>query len=260
MSKYKIILFIALIGIINAQTSSPCNDELFISLKKKDINEMTDREYEYLIIYDKMCQEDRMASKEIKNENIPKIDSVNKGRSTSVNRWAFFKGSVRVGFDINGNMNSKYNSTEIIDEKTGIGFSGALESAYWGNEDLRIGLGVEYQLKRDIKDEYDGKFSFTSTYGLAAIRVDNQIYLIGRYGYSSYDGDSDYTSEAFGGSLYNGIYYSFGAWILFNPNFGIELSYSNNTGQYPFYDFDLGTFELDDTYSRITISIISGMN
>jgi len=47
--------------------SSPCDDELYVELKKKNINEMSDREYEYFINKDKQCNEYRSPKDNINN-------------------------------------------------------------------------------------------------------------------------------------------------------------------------------------------------
>ncbi len=47
----------------------PCYDELYLDLKKKNINEMSDREYEYFINKDKQCN-DYSSSKNSANNNL----------------------------------------------------------------------------------------------------------------------------------------------------------------------------------------------
>ena len=45
-----------MVGSLLAQ-ESPCEDETYIELKKKKLDEMSDREYEYFLVKDKQCNE-----------------------------------------------------------------------------------------------------------------------------------------------------------------------------------------------------------
>lgn len=36
--------------------NSPCNDSLYVSLKRKKMDDMSDREYQYYLEYDKLCK------------------------------------------------------------------------------------------------------------------------------------------------------------------------------------------------------------
>ena len=45
-----------MVGSLFAQ-ESPCEDETYLELKKKKLDEMSDREYEYFLVKDKQCNE-----------------------------------------------------------------------------------------------------------------------------------------------------------------------------------------------------------
>lgn len=53
----KLLLMASLLSIVISQNYNPCNDSLYISLKQRDINELTDREYQYFVTKDKECFE-----------------------------------------------------------------------------------------------------------------------------------------------------------------------------------------------------------
>ena len=52
----KKLILIMMLGSLFAQ-ESPCKDETYIELKKKKLDEMSDREYEYFLVKDKQCNE-----------------------------------------------------------------------------------------------------------------------------------------------------------------------------------------------------------
>lgn len=50
------LLFIILIA-FSSFSQNPCNDSLYNELKKKDLNTISEREYEYFILKEKLCTE-----------------------------------------------------------------------------------------------------------------------------------------------------------------------------------------------------------
>ncbi|MEX1015036.1 MAG: hypothetical protein WDZ80_07835 [Candidatus Paceibacterota bacterium] len=61
---------------LKSQLENPCEDSVYIALKKMDINEMTDREYELYIQKDQACNEYRKMEKanEPQNKNAENIE------------------------------------------------------------------------------------------------------------------------------------------------------------------------------------------
>ena len=65
--------------------SSPCDDELYLKLKKKDINQMSDREYEYFINKDKQCNEYSSLKNDVnKNLGYDKISDLKSRQRTDL--------------------------------------------------------------------------------------------------------------------------------------------------------------------------------
>ena len=63
----KKLILILMVGSLFSQESSPCDDETYLELKKKKLDEMSDREYEYFTRKDKECADYN------KNNNIKKV-------------------------------------------------------------------------------------------------------------------------------------------------------------------------------------------
>ena len=53
------ISLLLLIGLAWGQSDNPCEDERYLKLKKKSLEEMTDREYDYFKIKDSECSENK---------------------------------------------------------------------------------------------------------------------------------------------------------------------------------------------------------
>ena len=53
----KKLLLIALLIVSGFAQDSPCEDETYLGLKKKKLDEMSDREYEYFTRKDKECDD-----------------------------------------------------------------------------------------------------------------------------------------------------------------------------------------------------------
>jgi hypothetical protein len=65
---------VALVSGIKAQIN-PCQDSLYLALKSKDLNTLSDREYEYLMLYTKKCLE---TGQQKNMETTPHSESVEK--------------------------------------------------------------------------------------------------------------------------------------------------------------------------------------
>jgi len=75
----KNIIMLSLLSIVISQNYNPCNDSLYISLKQRDINELTEREYQYFIVKDKECFEIT------KNKQLVPSETVNVEKETKDN-------------------------------------------------------------------------------------------------------------------------------------------------------------------------------
>ena len=78
-----------MVGSMFAQEASPCEDKTYIELKKKQLDEMSEREYQYFTTKDTVCEQWKLNQQdlsktivvaeaetkkaEIKNENISNI-------------------------------------------------------------------------------------------------------------------------------------------------------------------------------------------
>ena len=56
----KKLLFILIVGSMFAQESSPCGDETYLELKKKKLDKMSEREYQYFTTKDTACEQWRL--------------------------------------------------------------------------------------------------------------------------------------------------------------------------------------------------------
>ncbi|ODS29874.1 MAG: hypothetical protein SCARUB_05025 [Candidatus Scalindua rubra] len=245
-------------------TYNPCIDEKYLILKQKNLDDMTDREYEYFLMKEKECYEFRQSAQlDTKKQSTTRLQPKRKPiYQTKSNRFDISNSSVRVGIDIGGNFTMSYEGEEVDDEPE-IGFTGAAERTFYSTNDLNLGVGIEYQFLRKLKDS--GKFNFESIYGIITSKIAPNFILIGRLGYGFYDGDSKHTEYALADVLEGGLYYSIGAILVLADNLGVDVSYSVNKGIYPYYesfliDWDYYTIDadFDVTYSRINISTIVG--
>ena len=85
----KKLILILMVGSLFSQESSPCDDETYLELKKKKLDEMSDREYQYFTTKETACEQWKINQQdlskmvvvaeaetkkmEIKNENVSNI-------------------------------------------------------------------------------------------------------------------------------------------------------------------------------------------
>jgi|TARA_Y100000310_G_scaffold66575_1_gene61904 hypothetical protein len=65
--------------VIIADNQSPCEDSVFVELKKRDLDSMSDREYTYFMEYNKRCekfQKEKKREESIRVINEPKIEKI----------------------------------------------------------------------------------------------------------------------------------------------------------------------------------------
>lgn len=64
MTKYFILLLVCLIH------AGPCKDSLYVTLKAKDLDSLSDREYQYLSDYNKLCREYGISQEKELNDSL----------------------------------------------------------------------------------------------------------------------------------------------------------------------------------------------
>ena len=64
------LLFILLLSSGLSQATSPCEDILYLELKKKKIADMTEREYEYFLSKDKQCNDYMLSNYNSQNHSL----------------------------------------------------------------------------------------------------------------------------------------------------------------------------------------------
>ena len=274
---YKVFLLVILLssttGIVLGQTVvtqegenqtniayNPCNDEKYLILKQKNLDDMSDREYEYFLLKEKECYEFRQSAQLEKRKQSATIVQPKRKQVTKPYRFDMLASYFRVGVDFGGNFIMSYEGEEVSEEPK-MGFNGVTEFTFKSDGDLNIGAGMEYQFLRELAGSE--KFKFQSFYVLITSRIAPNLIMVGRGGYGLYSGNSEHTEYALAGYLDGGLYYSIGAILVLADNFGIDVSYSVNKGIYPYYEtFWIGTdyYKIEEdfevTYSRINISTV----
>jgi len=262
-----LMIFLLLPVLSYCQQYDPCNDSLYISLKSKSLDDLSEREYEYFSEKEKECYEYNRSQREL-NAKIEARKTTRTSRTIQKEReYSLFKGGMRIGADLGGKYIMSGNGEESDPLETSVGFLAAYEQTFVGDELFRLGLGLDYQINRDLEDS--GKFSFSSFYIYATSRIVSNLIMVGRYGYGIYDGDDDHTEFTSTGTLEGGNYYSGGVQLILDKNIAIDVSYHVNKGVYPFYisefidnpssfldDWIFISEDLDVEYKRMNISFI----
>ena len=154
-----------------------------------------------------------------------------------------------ISVNINGNHEWSYQN-ESIDRDVDMGFSAAFESYLIKEEGLKIGFGVEYMLKRDVKNN-GGGIKFKSGYGIVKFSPggnSGNLYLKGKYGFNIFTGDANYSS-GLQSVIYGGkTMYGFGGELYFSPNTFVELMAITNMGEVIVLG---GTFDIKYTYFNV---------
>ena len=107
----------------------------------------------------------------------------------------------------------------------------SLENDLIKEEGLKIGLGIEYMFKRDLKDNM-GEIKFENiVYGTIKILLSsktNPIYAKAKVGYSTLKGDDDYEGDTLFPVIYKGgMLYGFGGEVYLNQSNFVELMFLN---------------------------------
>jgi len=162
---------------------------------------------------------------------------------------ALAQGNLRIAFDMAGDheySSGPWSLTEDIET----GVSAALELATQDTRDAQVGVGIEYQVPRELSDHPDREFNFIPLYFYAKMygrSGGSTAFLLGRFGYNLYEGNSDYKGSA---DLEGGLYYSVGVGLIASGTAEIELTYVVNTGIR-----DYGTTDVDVEYSRVSFGV-----
>ena len=84
MNKY--LFIVLLVGLTSGQVSNPCEDERFIKISEKYVDQMTEEEYQYYLQKDKECSEyDKNNDNQKPLENNPlKVDNIDSLENLSV--------------------------------------------------------------------------------------------------------------------------------------------------------------------------------
>lgn len=175
---------------------------------------------------------------------------------------AFAEGSVinaKVGLDLFGNGSIKDNHGTSGSEKVKDSFSFSGEVFHNANDFFKIGIGVEYLTKREVKDN-PVEFNFLPAYLTAEftpIKSLRELYLKGNLGYNIlFDIDitvNDPLANALLAELTKkgGLYYAFGAGYAFDFGLILEAMYSYYYGT---AEYD-PLVKVDFTYDKFTFNV-----
>ena len=70
------VIFYIFASVVQVIGSSPCNDSQYLELKKKHVDSMSQREYEYFMLKERYCNEEVNAAKEENNHGIEALIGV----------------------------------------------------------------------------------------------------------------------------------------------------------------------------------------
>ena len=117
-----------------------------------------------------------------------------------------------------------------------------------------MGVGGEYQVNRaqTVDGEEEGKFGFTSVYGVGKIDL-GSLYAVARAGYAlMFSGDNTYKEDV---DLKGGLMYGIGVGFKLNDNMAVEGGYYSNAGTGSISEDGL-SLDMDVTYTRVNASLV----
>jgi hypothetical protein len=140
--------------------------------------------------------------------------------------------------------------TTRIEQDVASGFSVAGEYLLKNNRDLLFGGGIEYQSVREINGDNNG-FNFIPVYFLVRTNTfpskkGGRPFLTGKIGYNLYRE----TNPDPGYDLRGGLYYGFGAGLMFQKNLQLELTYAKNNSE-----LDSTILAVKHSYAEIGFSL-----
>lgn len=155
---------------------------------------------------------------------------------------------IKGGMDFNGNIDVEKGDDHDVD--SALSLTGEYLVPVQNN--LSYGVGLTYQLQRDIDEDDAPEFNFIPFYGV--IKYQTQMnseyapYFLGQLGYNSFDMDD------VDGDCNGGLYYGIGAGMEISKDLDVELLYSVNNGEIDpdaedAYDVDYSKLRLGVSYS-----------
>lgn len=169
-----------------------------------------------------------------------------------------------VGLDLNGQQTfSNPDLGKDDDVNTGVSLYGELlSSTNIVAGDLIFGVGLEYQIPREMKDlspeEHNRQFSFlpiytTLKYVILPLPISPEVILQGGYNFlvnhKNFEFDSTHALKANGG-----FYWAAGAGVDFQP-FVIQLMYKSNQSTFKWTDVNLGELKSNNVNSQLSLQL-----
>ena len=277
--------FIILSTLINAQTN-PCEDERYLLIKEKSLDDMSDREYNYFLSAEKKCEKfsesssannsETIKDKELiikkSSDNLKKTNPSNpnqdkKSVMVPINKEPY-SGEIKssgyntqniyffLSYDFNGDFSQDIdNGVGESSEEMSNQFSIGGEFLFNRTNLFKLGAGGEFQLFRKYKDpdlSEVGNLSFISIYGTAHFYLEpEKLYAIGRLGLSYQNFDNDFKGDW---EFEPGAYFAVGSGLKLGKNLSVENLYSLNGG---FAEIELSNVKFKNTlfYSKIGIAL-----
>jgi hypothetical protein len=165
-------------------------------------------------------------------------------------------GVIKFGVELPGSVEISAKATGYAEEKdkqdTEMGFSVAGEYFFDLNENLAVGAGAEYQLRRKVKDAEKG-FNYIPIYALGRYQIDSTFYLTGKIGYNLFQPE-DFPEEI---KIKGGLFFGLGGGAVFQEVWQIEVLYAINNGGFkiPEEPGYLPEIDIGWKYSKIGVSV-----
>ena len=253
---------------VNGQ-SNPCEDERYLKIKEKSLDDMSDREYDYFLSAEKKCKEFSSSAASVtpsvsstnndykQNNTMISADenSIGINKKPGQNNKQLFVMSLYGGMDILGEFTQEVEGQNSVTEKMANAPSFGVDfMSTKMNNGLVFGVGFEMQLERNYDDndlEDVGKLSFMSPYlALHYYNVQNMnSYGILRIGQSIQNFDDDFAGDW---NFNNGLYLAAGGGFKMSV-ISLELIWSYNYGDANL-DFMGTTYKNDFEFQKLSIS------
>ena len=159
---------------------------------------------------------------------------------------AFATMMLKAGMDLAGTNTLKALGVSLEND-TNIGISISGEYLTEMGDNLKIGGGIEYQMKRKNEGAQKG-FNYIPIYGVAQYYVSDNTYILGKIGYNVYSIEDANKYENV--KVTGGLYCGFGGGFFLSDNMVLEASYSFHNGK-----IDEGGLECESEYSKLGISV-----
>ncbi|HEY8391358.1 MAG TPA: outer membrane beta-barrel protein [Capillibacterium sp.] len=149
--------------------------------------------------------------------------------STMSCRLVWAGATVKLGFEPGGDLSTNISGYMLgYGVDAGVSVSGEYLKAL--NDQVEVGGGLEYQLKRNVRGLAAG-FRFIPLYGMVKVKApfsaDLDTYFTGKIGYNYLALDEQVAGFDYGG----GFYYGVGFGLDLNEKIMVEAEYSVNRGE-----------------------------